>query len=541
MDLDGEEENQHLLTEEDDDRKQEAISGGEEKLWISIQGEDKEDPIGTHRRSDQAVAANRVCNVCNKAFSSGKALGGHMRVHVQANKDMSLKKLKPLKIKRQLNHGEELLHHPNAAAASGDDQTKPTCSICQKNFPSMKSLFGHMRCHPERDWRGIQPPPAAKNSSSSSISDCEPPKFNDPVGSFKWVDLTKSLPGWTVTEKRGRKSFVAAEDDDEKLLDAVNDLMMLAHGDSLDSSLTHHKHVAHEPSNSNSLTNNEVAELTIDEIANKIKIEMGKGHGKAILEAESVREKSYGWDWAKESDCEKFTDADVVEEDDDDESDGKISNGSMPSELQEEEEELIMDNNNYKYDRQGSLVMMRKKRKRKMKKVKLMDLESVRDDHNKKSQPVDRYKCSTCNKCFPTHQALGGHRSSHNKINKTLTNSTAPADQDDDDYQPSVDCYNEEENKENEGAGCSSSSSKQVAADHLCKICNKSFPTGQALGGHKRCHWTGAADHQAPNSTQLAAASASPGRRALPFDLNELPAMDYEDGVESHDHHPGGL
>nr|GFC69176.1 zinc finger protein ZAT9-like [Tanacetum cinerariifolium] len=29
-------------------------------------------------------------------------------------------------------------------------------------------------------------------------------------------------------------------------------------------------------------------------------------------------------------------------------------------------------------------------------------------------------RCTTCNKCFSSHQALGGHRSSHNKVAKKI-------------------------------------------------------------------------------------------------------------------------
>ncbi|KAL3725698.1 hypothetical protein ACJRO7_030690 [Eucalyptus globulus] len=36
-----------------------------------------------------------------------------------------------------------------------------------------------------------------------------------------------------------------------------------------------------------------------------------------------------------------------------------------------------------------------------------------------------------------------------------------------------------------------------------CSICNKSFPTGQALGGHNRCHY------EAPTPASSAAAAAA--------------------------------
>lgn len=36
---------------------------------------------------------------------------------------------------------------------------RPVCCVCGRSFRSWKALFGHMRSHPDRQWRGCFPPP----------------------------------------------------------------------------------------------------------------------------------------------------------------------------------------------------------------------------------------------------------------------------------------------------------------------------------------------------------------------------------------------
>lgn len=75
------------------------------------------------------------------------------------------------------------------------------------------------------------------------------------------------------------------------------------------------------------------------------------------------------------------------------------------------------------------------------------------------------FECKTCNRQFPSFQALGGHRASHKK--PRLNNMA-------------------ENNGDNNMDG--QLLSPQKPKTHECSICGLEFAIGQALGGHMRRH-----------------------------------------------------
>ncbi|XP_059667565.1 zinc finger protein ZAT5-like [Cornus florida] len=128
------------------------------------------------------------------------------------------------------------------------------------------------------------------------------------------------------------------------------------------------------------------------------------------------------------------------------------------------------------------------------------------------------YECKTCNRCFPSFQALGGHRASHKKLKATQVEGKKAAW-----------LLGEEDRFESETTTLSLQISNRVLSSsnkskvHECSVCGADFTSGQALGGHMRRHRSVTMVPGSPESTQ----EAKKPRGILSLDLN-LPAPEAE-------------
>ncbi|KAK4385419.1 Zinc finger protein ZAT11 [Sesamum angolense] len=117
------------------------------------------------------------------------------------------------------------------------------------------------------------------------------------------------------------------------------------------------------------------------------------------------------------------------------------------------------------------------------------------------------FECKTCNRQFPSFQALGGHRASHKKPRMAGGDRLLQA-----------------------------SSPPPKPKTHECSICGLEFAIGQALGGHMRRHRAAMNDQNQPSRSlsplPSSVLSLSPplivkksnSRRVLCLDLNLTPS-----------------
>ena len=381
---------------------------------------------GSDKRGGVIMKATLVCSFNSKGLGCTKALKGPRRALLDDHG----------------NWGSDSNKNATSNLKNGSEaRSEAMCPVCSKVFQSKKAMYGHMRCHPEREWRGISPPLSAKTGSCSTVSqkndELSPSAMKSTVVSS---DTSPSQPllRWTKTGRRGQNHPLSSSSTSVS---------------SSDLSLSHKYGVKNK---------NQVSECSGEKKRQKVEVlQLGSlrnypskevnidGRGTLMLKEKALIDTELGPRQAG-------LDNNIEEESGSKNTTDRSKNGNNLD--QEIVSELL-------------LVAPRE------------------------------YKCSTCDKIFPTFQGLGGHRSSHSYKNNLQSMDTG-------------------EEKSKEGG------SKAVVDGFKCNICSKSFPSGQALGGHKRIHFQGSTQAAPRQGSASGKSSKCLGDKVLDFDLNELPPME---------------
>ncbi|KAF2563574.1 hypothetical protein F2Q70_00014915 [Brassica cretica] len=188
-----------------------------EKQAISIDLREEDDDDDDGATSADLEEKKHICCACGKSFTSGKALGGHKRLHMLQTRKISTVRPKMV--------------------SAGDErgELEVDCCVCHKKFPSMKALYGHMRFHPDRGWKGVLPPHhPLGNLSSSTISTGDDDDDDDDDDHWELgnvVDLKESVKGSWTTGKRARRSALKIDESD---IDARNLLFLATTAEAVD-------------------------------------------------------------------------------------------------------------------------------------------------------------------------------------------------------------------------------------------------------------------------------------------------------------------
>ncbi|KAF3510470.1 hypothetical protein F2Q69_00001175 [Brassica cretica] len=197
-----------------------------------------------------------------------------------------------------------------------------------------------------------------------------------------------------------------------------------------------------------------------------------------------------------------------LREEEEEDNDDRANSIDLEGDVEEEEEKKHMCSECGK-----QFMSDMKKKKRRLPEIEKVSSSSTHDHHHQLGDVAaaaeegggarEKHVCVTCNKSFTSYQALGGHRASHNKA-KILENHHARANR-----EASLLGTEAMITGLASAQASNTSLSRSNNGDHVCDICHKSFPTGQALGGHKRRHWTGPVSSEAATADPTAPAAGS--------------------------------
>ncbi|OWM81121.1 zinc finger protein ZAT9-like [Punica granatum] len=353
-----------------------------------------------------------------------------------------------------------------APDGNAEEDQGATCDICGKEFSSPRSLYGHMRSHPEREWRGMQPPGSASHESQSSQTSTE----LDAVKASDHIDCSNTAVTGPVPEPA--------------LVDLSKTKFLLSW------SMTGKRGRKSSIISSGSL--GQGYSCSKPEDWSQEEQEAAK-----ILHslANAPISSSQANPPIKPSPHEDF-----------------LGSGPAPRSSMEP----CTDNGNAGHADTGK--QKKRNKKRNFSELETAEVNEKRIDHDDDpaTSSPEKYRCNICDKSFLTYQALGGHKSVHKRAKNTHSQSEQLQD-----HHPAPKPSSQHDNEMDRSDSSDS---------HECEICKKRFQTGQALGGHKRLHYTGSPEAKATSSDE----ASGTGQRKKPFDfdLNGPPPAEAEEEEE---------
>ncbi|XP_057952711.1 uncharacterized protein LOC131146893 [Malania oleifera] len=489
-----------------------------------------------------------MCKFCNKSFPCGRSLGGHMRSHMILNSAETDEKLSRRKLLSANNGGGNtnaedgfdggthanygLRENPkkNCRFADSKDETSLSgklCKDCGKGFQSWKALFGHMKCHSEKDrvsnsleedsWISANQK-LVKDSQSDNETEAAAPNRRRRSRRIKRYMTTATSSSFSFANASSSVSEIEQEQEEVAMC-----LMMLSRD------VGHWGGLNSDPdsSDNSSMCLGDPSLLPTD----KITIIEGKSGGEFVslkkqregrLECETLDSEFLQLD---EQNCasglpkngrkrikskagvDAFLRSDKIKH-------TKVDGGctfeasevglgkNLMKEAELDQAELYASKYNSrkrKFQDSYSTVLGSDSSKKRTS-DNAFESELCKSSHHKRS----KFECTTCNKVFHSYQALGGHRASHRKI-KGCFASRIESSETSIETEVSPDAVDDENSIDHDAAiGCvekvESSHRLKKAKGHECPICFKVFSSGQALGGHKRSHLVGGSEvknHQA--------------------------------------------
>ncbi|KAJ8452283.1 hypothetical protein Cgig2_006088 [Carnegiea gigantea] len=428
--------------------------------------------------------SRHVCKFCKKSFPCGRSLGGHIRSHLIHNSSNSgnASNAEP---KSGSGPGYELRENPKKTNKADD-------LGLMSSSPSSWSTKSETK-------DGSDPNPGRKsglvggNNSNSSVSEVVEPEQEEVAVAMSLIMLSRdgrkgedtspdNLNGGKKKREKipGKGSVIAVDLKKSENLEVLSSGYLQNGSKVKEFEVSANGFASNDEKNKPYNSKNSVSSATDSSCKKKEKIEFAASgylqNGSKLKEFQVSKNGLVSNDQITKPPKRKrkITDPNNMSKKLGSATSGQVKNGSKPKESEVSENGSASNDQKNNNPELGSHEVAE-------------NSELVSDNNDKRS----KFECTTCNKVFYSYQALGGHRASHKKLLGIKPSPETKLESGDGDFlSPPPHDHHDQHKLGQIGIGSSSSTSvsMKVAQKHECPMCFRVFPSGQALGGHKRSH-----------------------------------------------------